>query len=274
MDAGPAPSERFAGRPGPRPAPSASNSLCGATMDAGPAPSERDPADGRALLQHHRAGGRRGPLPHSAARAARSRRGPAPHRHEALLRAARAAPDREDLGAARPARPAQRAGRLPLRVHERGARADGTGRRGRGDHHRRKRLQHQGRVAAAGRLRRGRYARPARPAHRGDRAGVHGGRARRGVGPVPGPAVAGQRAGLPGLLQEQGRPGPLARHRRRGGHGRPGGARPGPPDSPAQARRPAPGGAGAAGDRAGAERRRRRQGRPRRCGVRPGPRAC
>ena len=97
------------------------------------APSERDPADGRALLQHHRAGGRRGPLPHSAARAARPRRGPAPHRREALLRAARAATDREDLGAARAARPAQREGRLPLRVHERGARADGAGRRGRGD---------------------------------------------------------------------------------------------------------------------------------------------
>ena len=350
----------------------------------GPAPRLRGPSGRPVRIELVRGAGRRGPLPHSAARAARPRRGPAPHRHEALLRAARAAPDREDLGAARAARPAQRAGGAPLRVHERRARADGAGRRGRRDadgagralrggahrsrrrlsgpelgadagargsargpapdaeavvpersqaarapdrrdrhaggrhadlgaapaargvrrpsrgvpaergpvrrprrarlphplglrrrgRHRRQRLQRQGEVAESGRLRRGRHARPARPAHRGDRAGVHGGRAHRDVGPVPGPAVAGQRAGLPGVLRERGRPGPLARHRRGGGHGRPGGARPGAPDALAQARRPAPGRAGAAGDRAGADRRRGRrgQGERRRCGVRPRPR--
>ena len=54
-----------------------------------------------------------------------------------------------------------------------------------------------------GRPGRGGRARAAGPAHGGDGAGVHGRRARRGVEPVPGPAVAGQRAGPPGLLRDQ-----------------------------------------------------------------------
>ena len=99
------------------------------TMMPGGAPEEPDRDDGRALLQHLRAGRSRRPLLHSAASAARPRRGAAPHPAAALLRAARAAADGEDLGPAGAARPAERGRRAPLRVRQRRDRADRAGRR-------------------------------------------------------------------------------------------------------------------------------------------------
>ena len=55
--------------------------------------------------------------------------------------------------------------------------------RGEDGHHRRQRLQRQGPLAAAGRFLARRGAGPARPAHRGDRAGVFSRRRRSGSGP-------------------------------------------------------------------------------------------
>ena len=103
------------------------------TMMPGGAPEKPDRDDGRALLQHLRAGGSRRPLLHSAASAARPRRGAAPRPAAALLRAARAAADGEDLGPAGVARPAERGRRASLRVRQCRDRADRAGRRGRGD---------------------------------------------------------------------------------------------------------------------------------------------
>ena len=83
-----------------------------------------------ALLQHHRAGVSGRSLPYPAARAARPRRSPPPHCGQALLRAARAASDGEDLRAAGAARPAERGRRIPLRVRQLRGGADGAARRG------------------------------------------------------------------------------------------------------------------------------------------------
>ena len=69
-------------------------------------------------------------------------------------------------------------------------------------------LQHRGGVVAARRLHAGGDAGPARPAHRGDGTGVHSGGAGGDLDPDPGPALAGERAGVRDLLQEQGRAGP------------------------------------------------------------------
>ena len=126
---------------------------------------------------------------------------------------------------------------------------------GEGGHHGGQRLQHQGQVAAPGRLRAGRGASPARPAHHRDRTGVRaGGRGRR-VGADARAAVAGQRAGARDVLLGRGLA--AARGPSRGA-GRVRGARgadPAPRDPSGPARRQAARAARAAGDRAAAERR-------------------
>ena len=134
-------------------------------------------------------------------------------------------------------------------------------------------LQHRGEVAAAGGLRAGGDADPPRPAHRGDGAGVHAGGARGDMDPDPGPAVAGERAGLGDLLREQGQAGPLAarnRRRHRGGAGR-------SHRAAGDASRPvggqAPGRPRAPGGRADAERRGRAARDQSRRRVRARPRA-
>ena len=97
-------------------------------------------------------------------------------------------------------------------------------------HRRRQRLQHPRRVPAPGRLHRGRGACAADAAHRGDRPGLHRGGPGRDLGADPGPALAGERAGVRSLLQEQGEPRPRSGHHRRGDPRRPGAAHPAPRD--------------------------------------------
>ena len=103
-----------------------------------------------ALLQHRgsRPSGR--PLPYPAARTGESERSPRSRPRQEVLRAARPAADRQDDGAARVTRLAERRRRLPLRVRQRGDRpgvargrggghAHGPGRVGaRGEHHARR----------------------------------------------------------------------------------------------------------------------------------------
>ena len=90
---------------------------------------------GDAVLQHQRTGGGRRPLLPAAARTGGPERDAHAARHQALLRAARAAADRQDLGAAGAARPAEQRsrGRLSLRVRQRGGGTGGARRQGRGD---------------------------------------------------------------------------------------------------------------------------------------------
>ena len=114
---------------------------------------------------------------------------------------------------------------------------------------RRQRLQHQVGVVAARRLHRDGGAVPARPAHRGDRAGVYGGGVADGLDAHGRPAVARERPVLRRLLQERGRARSLELdHARR----RAGGAGAADP-APRHAHRPvgvqAARGAGAAGRR-------------------------
>ena len=85
-----------------------------------------------APLQHHRSGQPRGPLLHPAARTLRPRRSAGARADEEVLRAARAAPDRQDLRPPGIVRSAQRAG-LRLRVHHRRGRTHRPRRRGTGD---------------------------------------------------------------------------------------------------------------------------------------------
>ena len=275
-----------------------------AEVREGPADESEEP--NHALLQHRRPRQTRRPLLHPAARTLRPRRGPGARADEEVLRAARAAPDGQDLRPARAVRPAERPG-LRLRVHHRRGGAHGPQRHGGGDAggalrtglgravgigrrlpgqalvrhprgvrpeqgasrsaealvggiaeaagaaHRRDRhppgrpaalgapaatgglphapggvsavrgavrtarrtrlphpvhqqsLQHRGEVVAARRFHPRGDVDPPRPAHPGDGTGVHGRRPRGDMDPDPGPAVAGERAGLGDLLRAQGR---------------------------------------------------------------------
>ena len=85
-----------------------------------------------ALLQHRRPRQTRRSLLHPASRALRPGGSAGARADEEVLRAARAAPDRQDLRPAGTARPAQRAG-LRLRVHHRRGGTHGARRHG-GDH--------------------------------------------------------------------------------------------------------------------------------------------
>ena len=139
-----------------------------------------------------------------------------------------------------------------------------------GQHHDlgRQRLQRQGRVTAPGRLLARRSACAARPAHRRNGPVVFRRRAGRGVDPDSGPAVAGQRAGLPDVLPHAVGDGPRRDQGRRGGGQ--GSAHPAPRHASGPADRQAEGGPRMAGSRADPGRQRRvplhRPGRR----VRPG----
>ena len=123
------------------------------------------------------------------------------------------------------------------RIHSSTERAVVTGRQ---------RVQHPGRVVAPGGLHRGGGARPGRPAHRGDRAGVHRRGAGDGVEADAGPAMAGQCAVRPRMLRGQGGAGPLAGHHRGGGDGRARASRAESSGPSRPARRQAPGRSGCA----------------------------
>ena len=85
-----------------------------------------------AQIQHRRSRRRSGPLLHPAAGASESRRSPGIRQGQAVLRAARAPADGQDLHPARVAGSAEqrRGGRLPLRVCEYRGRSDRARRRG------------------------------------------------------------------------------------------------------------------------------------------------
>ena len=129
-----------------------------------------------------------------------------------------------------------------------------SGKRG---HRRRQRVQHQGPVAASGRLLAERGAGAARAAHGGDRAGVRSGGAGGGVGALPGgqPWLVNALADEACFRNRGGRdPRPLGE--RAGHHRGAGAAHRAPGDAPGPACRQAPGGPGAARRRTDAERRR------------------
>ena len=136
-----------------------------------------------AILQHRRPHPPGPALPHPTARPREPRRPARSRPRRAVLRAPRPAADRQDVGAAGAARPAERWQRLPLRLRDRGGRAGGAG-EPRGRHARHSLRAGVGRAGDAGQQ------------HAGGRlAGCAGaGRAAGGATGVAGPLVHGRPA--------------------------------------------------------------------------------
>ena len=115
----------------------------------------------------------------------------------------------------------------------------------------------ESRIAPTRRLHASRGARAARPAHRGDRTGVHPGGARYGVDADPGPAMAGERSVPQSLLRQRGGARLIPRDHRHRHLRRPGASCSEPACPPRPAPRQAPGRPRATRRRAVVERRQR-----------------